>query len=66
MNIVHMWGKQLVPQILMKQSDTLLTQYRYIKHFICVKKFDAKIFFFFFFFFLQNDSFVKLAFFPNK
>ena len=30
--IVHMWGNQLVPQLLLKQADTLLTQYRHIEH----------------------------------
>ena len=31
--IVHsMRGNQLVPQVLLKQSDTLLTQYRHIEH----------------------------------
>ena len=30
--IVHMQGNQLVPQLLLKQSDTLLTQYRHIEH----------------------------------
>ena len=30
--IVHMRGNQLVPQLLLKQSDTLLTQYRHIEH----------------------------------
>ena len=34
---MHMRGNQLVPPLLLKQSDTLLTQY------ICVKKFDANI-----------------------
>ena len=32
-----MRGNQLVPQVLLKQSDTLLTQYRQIE------QFDAKI-----------------------
>ena len=42
--IVHMRGNQLVPQLLLKQSDTLLTQYHNIDTLkICVKKFDAKI-----------------------
>ena len=27
-----MWGNQLVPQLLLKQPDTLLTQYRHIEH----------------------------------
>ena len=40
-----MWGNQLVPLLLLKQSDTLLTQYRHIEH-LSVKKFDAKILFF--------------------
>ena len=42
--IVHMRRNQLVPQLLLKQSDTLLTQYRLIEH-LCegVKKLDAKI-----------------------
>ena len=30
--IVHMRGNQLVPQLLLKQSDALLTQYRHIEH----------------------------------
>ena len=37
-----MRGNQLVPQLLLKESDTLLTQYRHIEH-ISVMKFDAKI-----------------------
>ena len=31
-----------IPQILLKQSDTLLTQYRHIEH-LCEEKFDAII-----------------------
>ena len=30
--IVHTRANQLVPQLLMKQSDTLPTQYRHIEH----------------------------------
>ena len=42
--IVHMRGSQLVSQLLLKQSDTLLTQYSALS--ICVKKFDTKLLFF--------------------
>ena len=30
--IVQYAGNRLVPQLLLKQSDTLLTQYRHIEH----------------------------------
>ena len=30
--IVHNAGNQLVPQLLLKQYDTLFTQYRHIEH----------------------------------
>ena len=30
--IVHMHANQFIPQILMKQSDTLSTQYRHTEH----------------------------------
>ena len=36
-----MWGNQLVPQLLLKQSDTLLTNVDTLN--IDVKKFDSKI-----------------------
>ena len=36
-----MWGHQLRPQLLLKQSNTLETQYRHIVH-LHEDKFDAK------------------------
>ena len=58
MYIVHMWGNQLVPQLLLKQSDTLLTKYRHIEH-LCEEVRCQNIYF------GQNDSFVNLAIFSG-
>ena len=43
---MHTWGSQLVPELLLKLSDTLHIQYRYIEHVheevSCKKYFLAK------------------------
>ena len=49
-----MHANQLVPQLLMKQSDTLPAQYRHIEH-VHEEAWCQKIHYW------QNDSFVNLA-----
>ena len=49
-----MQGNQLVPQLLLKQTDTLLTQYRHIEH-LCEEVWCQNINFW------QTDSFVNLT-----
>ena len=52
--IVHAWGNQLVPELLLKLSDTFPTLYRHIEH-LHEKVWCQKNNFW------QNDSFVNLA-----
>ena len=52
--IMHTQANQLVPQLLMKQSDTLYTQYRHIEHLhevVWCQNIN----------YWQNDSFVNIA-----
>ena len=56
--VVHARENQLVPELLLKLSDTLPTQYRHIEHLheeVLCQKIN----------FWQNDSFVNLAIFSS-